>query len=344
LRLGRDKAVRVIMVASIIAVVWVGVYVLVTMKMITLNLIGWLIRTTLEWSTPLVLTALGGMFSERSGVVNIGLEGMILIGAFGAAAASWFTLNPWIGLLAGMAAGGLLAAAHALVSITFKGNQIVSGTGVILFAAGFTTVMLKVVWNQQGTSPSVPSIPNVVLPLAGVPVLDTAFGQLSPIVYLMLVAVVVSSYVLYRTPFGLRLRAAGEDPSTLDTAGVSVDRMRWIGVVISGCMAGLAGGYLSISFLPYFSKGMSSGRGFIALAALIFGNWTPIGCFLAGTLFGFLNGLQNVIQILNIPGVGLYLDFIQMIPYVLVVVALGVIRRSVPPKAVGVAYEKEAKA
>ncbi len=308
------------------------------------DLIGWLIRTTLEWSTPLVLTALGGMFSERSGVVNIGLEGMMLIGAFAAAAISWYTLNPWIGLLAGMGAGGLLASVHALVSVTFKGNQIVSGTGVILFAQGFTTVMLKVVWNQQGVSPTVPSIPNVALtPILGnIPVLGTAFGELSPIIYLMFVAVVLCYYVLYHTPFGLRLRAAGEDPSTLDTAGVSVDRMRWLGVLISGCMAGLAGAYLSISFLNTFGKLMTSGRGFIALAALIFGNWTPIGCLLAGTFFGFLNGLQNTIQILNIPGVGLYLDFIAMIPYVLVVVALGVIRRSIPPKAVGVPYQKEA--
>jgi len=311
---------------------------------VTLDLLGWLITATLQWSTPLVLAALGGMFSERSGVVNIGLEGMMLIGAFSAAAVSGLTGSAWLGLLAGIGAGGLLAAVHALVCVTFKGNQIVSGAGVILFASGFTTVMLKVVWNQQGVGNQVPTIPDVVIqPILNIPVLGTAFGRVSPIIYIMFFTVALSYYVLYHTPFGLRVRSSGEDPSALDSAGVNVDHIRFIAVVISGCLSGLAGAYLSISFLNAFGRLMTSGRGFIALAALIFGNWTPIGCLLAGTFFGFLNGLQNTIQILNIPGVALYLNFVQMLPYVLVVVALAGIRRSVPPKAVGTAYEKEAK-
>ena len=310
-----------------------------------LLLLGWLIRSTLEMSTPLVLAALGGMFSEKSGVVNIGLEGMMLIGAFSAAAVSWYTGNPWLGLLGGIASGGVLAAVHAVACVTFKGNQIVSGTGVILFASGFTTVMLKVVWGAQGASDSVPKIPDVYInPIKDVPILGTAFGQMSPIVYLMFVMVVLSYYVLYRTPFGLRLRASGEDPSTLDTAGVNVDHIRFVAVVISGCLAGFGGSFLSISFLGFFGKLMTGGQGFIALAALIFGNWTPIGCLLAGVFFGFLNGLQNTIQILNVPGLQLYLNFVKMLPYVLVVLALAGIRRSIPPKAIGTAYEKEAKA
>ncbi|NHJ14304.1 MAG: ABC transporter permease [Candidatus Thorarchaeota archaeon] len=301
---------------------------------------------TLQGATPLVLTALGGMFSERSGVVNIGLEGMMLIGAFGAVAATFFTNNPWIGVLVAVLSGGMLAAAHAIVCVKFKGNHIVSGTGVILFGVGFTTLMLGVVWGRQGYSPQVEQLPRVNLqPFIGdIPVVGRAFGSQSPIVYWMFIIAIISWYVMYKTPFGLRLRAAGEDPSSLDAAGVNVEWIRFIGVFLSGCLAGLGGAYLSIGFGSAFGKVMTNGRGFIALAALIFGNWTPVGCLLAGLFFGFLNGLQFALVLA--PGfewLQPYSNFIQMIPFVLVIVALAGIRKSVPPKGIAVPYEKEAR-
>ncbi|RLI57212.1 MAG: ABC transporter permease [Candidatus Thorarchaeota archaeon] len=304
-------------------------------------MIGWLIRSTLQMSTPLVLAALGGMYSERSGIVNIGLEGMMLIGAFGAVAATYYTNNPWLGLLAAVVAGGGLAAIHAIITVKLKGNHIVSGTGIILFAGGFTTLMLEVIWQARGVSDEVTRVPQIIIPwIQDVPILGEVFGSLSPIVYMMFLIVIASWFVMYKTPFGLRLRAAGEDPSTLDAAGVNVETIRIIGVILSGCLAGLGGAYLSIGFSSRFGKLMTSGRGFIALAALIFGNWTPVGCLLAGTFFGFLDGLQAFIS-LNVPSLLPYNNFIQMIPYILVVISLAIIRRSVPPKGVGRPYEKE---
>ena len=304
-------------------------------------MIAWLIKTTLQFSTPLVLTALGGMYSERSGIVNIGLEGMMLIGAFGAVAATYFTANPWIGLIFSVIAGGALAAVHAVITVKLKGDHIVSGTGVILFATGFTTLMLEVIWGQRGVSDEVTRVPQVVIPgIENIPILGDIFGSLSPIVYIMFFAVIISWLVMYKTPFGLRLRAAGEDPSTLDAAGVNVETIRIIAVVLSGCLAGLGGAYLSIGYGSRFGKLMTSGRGFIALAALIFGGWSPIGSFLAGTFFGFLEALESFIQ-LTIPELLPYNNFIQMIPYILVIIALAGIGRSRPPKAVGVPYEKE---
>lgn len=309
-------------------------------------LAGWLLKATFMMSTPLILAALGGMFSERTGIVNIGLEGMMLIGAFSAVAATYFTNNPWLGVAAGVASGALLAGAHAIVCVKYKGNQIVSGAGVILFAGGFTTLMLEVVWGVKGVSDSVTKIPSVIIePIRDIPILGVAFGSLSPLVYIMFILVILSWYVLYRTPFGLRVQASGEDPAALDAAGVNVSRIRTIGVLLSGAFSGLAGAYLSISFASEFGKLMTVGRGFIALAALIFGNWTPVGCFLAGTFFGFLDGLQYAITIQPEFGFLLeYVNFIKMLPYVLVIVALAGIRRSVPPKAIGSPYEKEARA
>jgi ABC-type uncharacterized transport system permease subunit len=308
-------------------------------------LFGWLIAATLQMSTPLILAALGGMFSERSGVVNIGLEGIMLMGAFSAVAATYFTGNPWIGVIAAILSGSLLALAHAIVCVKFKGNHIVSGTGVILFGQGFTTLMLAVIWGRTGNSDSVATLPTVSLDfLQDNPFLHTAFSDLSPITYMAFIMVIVSWYILYKTPFGLRVRASGEDPSTLDSAGVNVEWIRGIGVTMSGALGGLGGAWLSIGFASYFSKLMTTGRGFIALAALIFGNWTPFGVLLAGLFFGFLASLQFAIQLF--PGwrwLQDYTNFVQMLPYLLVVVALAGIRKSVPPKAIGTPYVKEKK-
>ncbi|TFH08950.1 MAG: ABC transporter permease [Candidatus Thorarchaeota archaeon] len=308
------------------------------------DIAGWLLSITMQMATPLVLAGLGGMYSERGGIVNIGLEGMMLMGAFTGAAVTWYLRDPLLGVIAACAAGGLLAAVHGVICVKFKGNQIVSGTGIILFGSGFTTIMLELVWHQKGRGDLiVNTIPDITIPqIQDVPFFGPAFSAISPIVIFMFLITAISWYVLYRTPFGLRLRAAGEDPSTLDSAGASVEWTRVIGVIISGCLAGLGGAYLSIGFSSAFAKDMTNGRGFIALAAMIFGNWTPTGILGAGLFFGFLDGLKYFIQI-YFPTLLPFANFIAMLPFVLVVVALGLIRKSIPPKAVGTAYEKEKK-
>ena len=329
---------------GVLAAIVIGVFAILTMPEQQQNIAGWLVSTTMQMATPLVLTGIGGMYSERGGVVNIGLEGMMLMGAFTGAAVTYYVRNPWWGIIGAVAAGGLLAAVHGVVCVKFKGDHIVSGTGVILFGTGFSTLMLEYVWQRQGRGELIrDTIPDIVIePIRDIPFFGPAFSVISPVVVFMFVLTAFSWYVLYRTPFGLRLRAAGEDPSTLDAAGASVEWTRVIGVIISGCLAGLGGAYLSFGFGSAFGKEMTAGRGFISLAAMIFGNWTPTGVLGAGLFFGFLDGLNYFIQI-YFPVLLPFANFIAMLPYVLVVVALGLIRRSIPPKAIAVPYEKERK-
>ncbi|MFW9769840.1 MAG: ABC transporter permease [Candidatus Thorarchaeota archaeon] len=328
----------------ILLVILIGVSAILTFPEDQQNVLGWLVSITMQMATPLVLTGLGGMFSERGGVVNIGLEGMMLMGAYTGAAVAWYIGDPFLGVLAACTAGALLAAVHGVICVKFKGDHIVSGTGVILFGTGFSTIMLELTWKQKGQGELVTNtIPDIIIPpIQDHPFFGPAFSVISPVVIFMFVITIISWYVLYRTPFGLRLRAAGEDPSTLDSAGASVEWTRMIGVIISGAFAGLGGAYLSIGFGSAFAKQMTSGRGFIALAAMIFGNWTPTGVLGAGLFFGFLDGLNYFIQI-YFPSLLPFSNFIAMLPFVLVVVALGLIRRSVPPKAIAVPYEKEKK-
>ncbi len=329
---------------AVLASIVIGLIAINFMPVEQQGIAGWLVATTLQMSTPLVLAGLGGMYSERGGIVNIGLEGMMLMGAFTGAAVAYFARDPWLGLIGAVMAGGLLAAVHGVICVKYKGNHIVSGTGIILFGTGLSTLLLEVVWHMKGQGEQVTNtVPDMVFPaLQDHPFLGPAISVISPVVLFMFVITAVSWFVLFRTPFGLRLRAAGEDPSTLDAAGVNVEWTRFIGVVISGCLAGLGGAYLSIGFGSAFAKEMTSGRGFIALAAMIFGNWTPFGVLGAGLFFGFLTSLNYFIQI-YFPALLPFANFIAMLPYVLVVVALGLIRKSVPPKAIAIPYEKEKK-
>ena len=283
-----------------------------------------LLLSTIRQAAPILITAIGGVFSEITGVVNIGLEGMMLIGAFAAAVASYYTGNPWIGLIAGMCAGGLLAYVHAVLSIKFKGNQIVSGVAINLFAGGFTVFMLRILFRQAGNSPAAEKLP-------------TIFG-LSVIVYLIYIIAILAHIFIYKTVTGLRMRAVGEHPLAVDTAGVDIYKIRYFGVIMSGVFAGMGGAYLSIGALSQFTKGMSAGRGFIALAAMIFGKWTPLGAVGASLLFGFAEGLQTLMQqhFRQIPP-----QFLQMIPYVLTILALaGVVGKAVAPAADGKPYDK----
>ncbi|MFL6215144.1 MAG: ABC transporter permease [Blastocatellia bacterium] len=303
-----------------------------------------LLASMIRLATPLILAALGGMYSERSGVINIALEGIMLAGAFTAAAVTVFTHNPWVGMFAAMIAGLLVAAIHAVASIQFRANQVVVGTAINILFIGVPALVSGALFESTGSTPQLPreqTLPDWNIPLLErIPVLSQLLSGHKPIVYIALLAVPVSYYVLFRTRFGLRLRAVGENPEAADTAGVSVARMRYAGVLLSGVLAGLGGAYLSIGQNSLFTRNMTAGRGFIALAALIFGKWHPVGAFLACLLFGLADAIAIRMQgVVNIP-----VQFIQIIPYVLTLVVLaGFIGRAIPPRAIGEPYVKESR-
>jgi len=300
-----------------------------------------LIASTLRLSTPLILAAIGGLYAERSGVINIALEGMMLAGAFTAATVTVLTGSPWIGLLAAIGAGLLVGLLHAAATITWRADQVVSGTAINLLFLGIPALLSGVLFASTGATPQLAR--DQVLPdlrffdPLHFPILASIFNQ-KPLVYLAFLLIVFTSYLLGRTRFGLRLRAVGENPEAADTAGISVARIRYVAVLISGAMAGLGGAYLSIGQNSLFTRNMTAGRGFIALAALIFGKWNPTGALLACLLFGFAEAISIRMQgTVNLPN-----QFIQMIPYLLTIVVLaGFIRRSAPPGALGLPYIKD---
>ena len=300
--------------------------------------IGAVLAATIRNATPLVFAALGGMFSERSGVVNIGLEGLMLISAFAGVVGAFLSGTVWIGLLFAVGAGLLFALIHAVMCVTFEADQIISGTAINLLALGGTAFLMVIVFGQGGTSPDVEKFDPIAIPLLSqIPVVGRALFDQSLLVYLMYAMVPITFFVLFRTPFGLRLRATGEVPEAVDTAGVSVARMRYYGVALSGMLAALGGVYLSMSLLSSFTEGMTNGRGFIALAAMIFGRWHPVGAFGAALLFG-LGGALTI----RVPPEAIPNEFIQMIPYVLTIVVLaGFGGRAIAPAAVGKPYRKE---
>jgi general nucleoside transport system permease protein len=299
-----------------------------------------LIASMFVFSTPLIFGAIGGMFSERSGVVNIGLEGMMLMGAFwGVYAAdkggSWV-----IGLLAAMAAGGLLALVHAFFAIHLRADQIVGGTAVNFLALGITGYFFFQLYHGQDISAGVSTIPDITIPgLEHVKFLGPAIGKLNLMVWLSFALVIVSYIVLFKTPIGLRIRACGEHPRAADTVGINVYALRYASVVVSGILAALGGAYLSIGFGGgAFNDNMTAGRGFIALAAMIFGNWRPFGAFGAALLFGFSTALAFRLPAYS----GSAATLFQALPYVLTLIAVaGVIGRTVPPAADGKPYKKQ---
>lgn len=310
--------------------------------MIETALLLTLVASALRATTPLLLAALGGMFSERAGVVNIGLEGIILFGALAAAVVARFAelpalaqnptavvaYAPWLGLLAAAVVGGLVGLLHAFISIRFRADQVISGTAINLMAIGLPAVILTGLYDNSSNSDPIRNR----LPEWGV----GAFS-FSPIVYLAFLLVPVSLYVLFRTPFGLRLRAVGEHPEAADSVGIDVRRMRYYGVVISGMLAGLGGAYLSIGNLNQFISEMSGGRGFIALAALIFGKWHPLGVLGATLLFGAFEAAATLLggSQLMPPTI------VQSLPFILTMFVLaGFIGRSVAPRAAGKPFSK----
>ena len=293
----------------------------------------------LRYATPLAFAAMGGIFSERSGVVNIGLEGMMIAGAFfGILGAD--KLDSWpLGLLCAVVAGAAFALVHAFFAIHLRADQIVVGTAIIFLAIGITGYLFVDIYGGEGTPPDVPEIPDVHLGfLQDWYFVGPIFGQLNLMIWLAFFTIVASWIVLFKTPVGLRIRAVGEHPRAADTVGISVYKTRYAAVVLSGILAALGGAYLSIGFLNSFNQNMTAGRGFIALAAVIFGNWRPWGAAAAALLFGFSSALAQRLPTYSESASVLF----QALPYVLTLIAVaGVIGRSIPPAASARPYKKQ---
>ncbi|SNZ20693.1 ABC transporter permease [Cohaesibacter gelatinilyticus] len=313
-----------------------------------------ILDSALRLSVPLLLACLAGLYSERSGIFDIGLEGKMLGAAFAAGAVAYITSSAWLGLLAAIAVSVGLALVHGYASIAQRGNQIVSGVAINFVAAGLTALLGQAWFSMGGKTPQLPNEARfrpIELPFAeslrDVPIIGQFYSELlsghSLLVYAAIAAVPLTWWILYRTRFGLRLRAVGENPGAVDTAGISVIALRYQAVMITGVLCGIAGSYLSIAQSAGFSKDMTAGKGFIALAALIFAKWKPINALGACFLFGFLDAVAIRAQGTVLPVIGeVPVQFMQALPYILTVVLLaGFIGKAIPPKAGGVAYTKE---
>ncbi len=313
-----------------------------------------IIDSSVRLAVPLLLACLAGLWSERSGVVDIGLEGKMLVAAFAGAAAAHATNSAWMGLLAGILASVAFSLVHGFAAITQRGNQIVSGVAVNMLAAGLTALVGNAWYGQGGRTPPLEGAERfqpLDLPfakeLAGVPVIGTLYSEIvsghNVLVYFAVVATIATAWVLANTRFGLRLRAVGENPAAVDTAGISVTALRYAAVVIAGVLCGLGGAYLSVGQAAGFLPLMTAGKGFIALAALIFAKWRAWPAFWTCLLFGLLDAVAIRLQGVALPGVGeLPVQAIQALPYALTVVLLaGFIGRAIPPKASGLPYVKE---
>jgi len=308
-----------------------------------------LFASAVRLATPIALAATGAAICERSGVVNIAMEGLMLVGAFFGVAVALATGNTWLGVVGAVLASVILSSLHAWASINLRSDQVISATAINILALGITGFLMETMYGHPGTTDSVTTLKPVLnLPTGGTGVLatvwrwiDTMFLSYTPIVYLGIFAAIFLTWALYRTRWGLRLRSLGEHPRAADTVGISVLRGRWVAVLISGLMAGLAGANLTLEQVGSFTEGMTNGRGFIALAAMIFGRWIPGGAYLASLLFGFADALQLKLQlfadVIDIPP-----QFFLMLPYVLTVVVLaGVVGRAVAPAADGKPYKEK---
>ena len=310
--------------------------------------------TTIRVSTPLILACLAGLYSERSGIVDIGLEGKLLGSAFGAAVVASLTGSAWLGLLAGIGVSLMFSAVHGLASINFRGNQIISGVALNFLASGLTVFLGAAWFGRGGNTPPLTGdarFGGIILPFArelqGVPVIGPIYSDLisghSILTYIAFLAVPFTAWVLWRTRFGLRLRAVGENPKALDTAGMSVSWLRYKALMITAVLVGMGGAYLSTAQAASFSREMSNGRGYIALAALIFAKWRPYPALGACLLFGFLEASQYRLQGVRLPLIGeVPTQAMQALPYVLTILLLaGFVGRAIAPKAAGQPYVKE---
>ena len=301
---------------------------------------------TLRLATPIALAALGGVITERSGVTNIALEGCMLVGAFFGVVAADRTHDVWIALAVALAAGTLLAAAHAYAAITLRSDQIVSGMALNILALGLTTYLDYQLYGTTGTPADLPGVPDVHVGLLdAVPYVGAAIGDQNGIVWVAVLLVAVAQLFLFRTVAGLRLRAVGEHPRAAETVGLRVRRIRYAAVLASGALAALGGAYLSLAVAHSFTDGMTGGRGFIGLAAMIFGRWTPVGALAASVVFGYGNALSTSLQGASIGDLKVPVQLLGTLPYVLTILAVaGFVGRSRPPAADGVPYETEGHA
>ncbi len=310
-----------------------------------------ILSATIRLAAPLVLAALGGLFAERSGVIDIAIEAKMLAAAFAAASAASVTGSPWIGLLAGIAAAVALALIHAYACVSHQGNQVVSGMALNILAAGLPPVLATAWFHQSGNTPALPSearFPALDLPFSALAEtwlwLDLLWNRLigghNLLVYVAAAAVPLAAFVLYRTRFGLRLRAVGENPAAVDTAGISVVRLRYQALIIGGALSGVAGAYLSIAQGAGFTRDMSAGRGFLALAALIFGRWRPVPTLLACLLFAWVDAIQTRLQGVEIPVIGFVpVQLVSALPYIVTVLLLaGWVGKAKPPRTIGLPY------
>jgi ABC-type uncharacterized transport system permease subunit len=311
----------------------------------TMNLPG-MIQSTLTAATPLTLGAMAGILCERVGIINIAIEGMMLSGAFAAVACASLFDSLWMGLLAGSLVGGLMAALHAWLSVKYKVDQIISGTVINILAVGATRFLNLRLLEPAGLS-TPGSFEAISIPvLSDIPIIGPILFQNQPTLYIMLILLIAVNYVIFFTPWGLRMRACGEHPRAADTVGVHVNRMRYTSVIVGGLIAGIGGAYFSLGIVGTFEDGMTRGQGFVALAAMIFGNWNPFGAFMAALLIGFANALQVKMQIIQpiLPFIDQPIphQFLQMAPYILtIIVVAGVVGRARPPAAEGKPYEKQ---
>jgi ABC-type uncharacterized transport system permease subunit len=306
----------------------------------SINLTGMLVSSLIR-ATPIALAALSGMWCERAGVVNIGIEGMMLAGAFLAVVFASVSGNLFIGVLGGMLCGVLLGALHAVLAIRYRVNQVISGTGIIILALGLTNYLMRSVinlypeLNQPGPVIGALSIPG----LWRVPVLGPLLFNQSPLIYVLLLLMLLTNLIMYRTRWGLRIRSVGEHPRAADTLGINVYRIRYLSVMIGGALAGLAGAYMSIGSAGRFNEGMTAGKGFLGLAAMIFGNWNPGGALVGSLIFGFFDSWQEKLAILQ---VGVPPDLLGMAPYLATMIVLaGFVGRVRAPAADGEPYEKQ---
>lgn len=290
-----------------------------------------MLMATLRMAVPLAIASIGSVICERSGIINLGIEGMMLSGAFGAVVGAHYSSNAWIGVLTGVLVGGVFGLIHALLCIKFRTNQSVSGVGINIFASGLTIVLCRAIWDSDGSSGTVNQVSNITIPgLSKIPVIGQLFEKQSPFLYITALIVIVSWYVMYKTNVGLRLRTIGDHPKAAATAGVNVTRYRYVSVILCGMLCGLAGAYLSVDQSNLFVKEMVAGRGFMALAATIFGGWNPAGSLLASLLFAFAQALR-----INV-SMALPQRILQMVPYVLTLLVLIVFRRRAQgPQAAG---------
>ncbi len=309
--------------------------------------------STVRLATPLLLACLAGLYSERAGIFDIGLEGKMLMAAFFSAAVAYTSGSVWIGMLAGIAASLALSALHGIASITFRGNQLISGVAINFLASGLTVLIAQDWFAQGGRTPSLlggARFAPITLPFAetlrDVPIIGPLYYELisghSVLVYLALACVPATWWLLYRTRFGLRLRAVGENPAAVDTAGISVMRLRFAAVAICGVLCGIAGAYLATGLQAGFVKEMTAGRGYIALAALIFAKWRPWYALSATLLFGFLQAIALRYQNIELGKIVIPVQFMDALPYILTVVILaGFVGKAIPPRAGGEPYVKE---